>query len=127
MRSVNSRAVKAGAPEDELFLQPWFLPKPTYLTLRHILPPSHMLKMRYYFEDYGCLRCGDLKVPYCSNGLCRSCTVIVRSRIVLALKRRFRKIGAKVPKQPLERYLAHIYDRKPGGRPNSVLCPRDTR
>ncbi len=37
---------------DELFLQPWFLPKPTYLTLKKLLPSSQLAKTPYYFEDY---------------------------------------------------------------------------
>src|SRR5262249_47354378 len=120
-------SVKVGSAEDELFLQPWFLSKPAYRELRRLLPPSQMLKMRYYFEDYGCLRCGSLKAIYCSNGLCRKCSVVVRARVVLALRRRFRKLGVRVAKQPLEMYLAAIFERNRGARPNSVLCPRDAR
>jgi hypothetical protein len=31
-----------------------------YEAVRRLLPPSQMLKMRYYFDDYGCLKCGNL-------------------------------------------------------------------
>ncbi len=45
-------------------------------------------KMKYYFEDYGCLKCGKkTNVVYRSNGLCNGFTVVVRARTVLALKR----------------------------------------
>ena len=125
-RSTSNGAI-VGGPDDELFLQPWFLSKPLYLAVRRVLPPSQMLKMRYYFEDYGCLKCTRLDALYCSNGLCRGCSVMVRARVALALKRRFKKLGVKVPKEPLERYLRRIFDRKPGSRLTSARCPRKAR
>lgn len=93
---------------DELFLQPWFLPKQTYLAMRRLLPSSQLSKMRYYFQDYGCLKCGNRHALYASNGLCKRCGIVVRARIVLALKRRFRKIGARVDRNTLSKYLSHL-------------------
>lgn len=82
-----------------------FLSKSEYVAVRRILPPSQMLKVRYYFDDYGCLKCGKLNAIYSSSGLCRRCSIIVRARVVLALKRRFKKLGVKLPKEPFERYF----------------------
>ncbi len=127
MRPSIANAVRVGSPEDELFLQPWFLSKPIYEAVRRLLPPSQMLKMRYYFEDYGCLKCGDLKALYGSNGLCRRCSIMVRARVVLALKRRFRKLGVKIQKDPFERYLRRVFDKSPGARLTSAACPRKAR
>ena len=93
---------------DELFLQPWFVSKPTYLAIRRLLPSSQMLKMRYYFEDYGCLRCQSRNSIYASNGMCKQCSIIVRSRIVLSLKRRFRKLGVAVARTPIKQYLERL-------------------
>jgi hypothetical protein len=95
---------------DELFLQPWFVPKQTYLAMRRLLPSSQLSKMRYYFQDYGCLKCGNRHALYASNGLCKRCSIIVRARIVLALKRRFRRIGATVDRTVLKEYLARLGD-----------------
>ena len=89
---------------DELFLQPWFLPKQTYLTLKKLLPSSQLAKMRYYFEDYGCLKCCSRSALYGSNGLCVQCSIIVRGRVALSLKKRFGKIGVRVDGGPLVRY-----------------------
>jgi hypothetical protein len=89
---------------DELFLQPWFLPKATYLKLKTLLPSSQLAKMRYYFEDYGCLKCGSRTALYGSNGMCFGCSFVVRGRIAICLKKRFRKIGVKVGRGPLQRY-----------------------
>ena len=93
---------------DELFLQPWFLPKPTYLTLKKLLPSSQLAKMRYYFEDYGCLKCCSRTALYGSNGMCLGCSIIVRGRIALCLKKRFRRVGVKVSGGPLRRYTKRL-------------------
>lgn len=127
MPTSSPRTGKLGGPEDELFLQPWFLSRSQYEAVRRLLPPSQMLKMRYYFDDYGCLKCGNLEALYGSNGLCRGCSVVVRARVVLALKRRFKQVGVKIQKEPFERYLARVFERRPGSRPSSVMCPRDAR
>ena len=95
---------------DELFLQPWFVSKPLSLKLRALLPASQLLKMRYYFEDYGCLRCGARGKMYASNGMCKACSIVVRARVVLSLTRRFRERGAKVDPKPLKKYLNQLKD-----------------
>jgi hypothetical protein len=93
---------------DELFLQPWFLPKPTYLTLKKLLPSSQLAKTRYYFEDYGCLKCCSRTALYGSNGMCVRCSIIVRGRIAICLKKRFRKVGVEVNRAPLQRYTKRL-------------------
>lgn len=77
--------------DDEIFMQPWFVPKPIYLAIRRLLPNIHLMKMRHYFDDYGCLRCGKSDVLYGAAGLCHACNVIVRSRIMASLKKRLKK------------------------------------
>jgi hypothetical protein len=93
---------------DELFLQPWFLPKPTYLAVKKLLPSSQLAKMRYYFEDYGCLKCCSRTALHGSNGMCVRCSIIVRGRIAICLKKRFRKVGVKVDRAPLQRYTKRL-------------------
>jgi hypothetical protein len=39
--------IEVGGPEDELFLQPWFLSRRDYMAVRRILPPSQMLKKKW--------------------------------------------------------------------------------
>src|SRR5437764_14447287 len=90
--------------DDEIFLQPWFVSKQTFLEIRRLLPSSQLLKMKYYFDDYGCLKCGKFNVLYRSNGFCRTCTVVVRARVVLALKRRFEKLGVAISDKPIPRF-----------------------
>ena len=126
-QSRTTSKIDVGGPEDELFLQPWFLSRCDYMAVRKVLPPSQMLKMRSYFEDYGCLKCGKLDALYGSNGFCRGCSIIVRARIVLALRRRFKKVGAKVPKEPFDRYLRSVFGQRPGSQITSATCPRRAR
>ena len=78
---------------DEIFLQPWFVPKAVYAAIRRLLPGIHHAKMRYYFDDYGCLRCGEKRCLYGSNGLCERCTVRVRCRVVQSLRKRLKQAG----------------------------------
>ena len=88
------RRTEAGIPiDDQVFMLPWFLPKHTYLAVRRILPNIHIAKMRYYFEDYGCMRCERRDVLYRTNGLCERCNTIVRWRLTQCLKKRLADVG----------------------------------
>jgi hypothetical protein len=80
--------------DEDLALQPWFLPRSIAWQVRKILPSVHLAKMRYYFDDHGCLRCAKKNVLYGSNGLCENCNIIIRSRLKNCLKRRLRGVGA---------------------------------
>lgn len=103
-----AKSVPPMQPYDELFLQPWFLPEPIYLEMRRLLPSSQLLKMRYYFDDYGCLKCGSHSSLYGSNGMCKRCNIVVRGRIILCLKKRFSRVGTKVGRAPMRNYLAQL-------------------
>jgi|HubBroStandDraft_6_1064221.scaffolds.fasta_scaffold52090_2 hypothetical protein len=92
---------------DEVFMQPWFIPKPIYLTIRRLLPNIHLMKMRHYFDDYGCLRCGESDAVYGASGFCHSCNVIVRSRVLAALKKRLKKAHVKWEQTASD----HFFDR----------------
>lgn len=74
---------------DDIFLQPWFLPLKTAFAIRRILPPEYRHRMRFYFDDYGCLKCGRKDVTYGSNALCKPCMQKVKLRLFFAVKRRW--------------------------------------
>jgi hypothetical protein len=74
---------------DDIFLQPWFLPRHTAFAIKRILPPEHRHKMRFYFDDYGCLKCEQRDVQYGSNGLCKLCMQRIKLRLFFAIKRRW--------------------------------------
>lgn len=91
--------------DDEIFLQPWFMPKKIFLQIRTLLPSAQLARMKYYFEDYGCLRCARSNVVYRGNGLCQECSVVVRCRLLRALTRRFKKVGVAIPNEPILKFL----------------------
>jgi hypothetical protein len=78
----------------EVALQPWFIPKDLSWKVRRMLPHEYRRKMRYYFDDFGCLRCGRKSSRYGCNGFCRKCYELVLARMGFALGRR-QKVGAK--------------------------------
>jgi hypothetical protein len=83
----------ASVRDDDIFPQPWYMPKAVSLQMRKILPSIHLAKMRYYFDDHGCLRCERRDILYRSNGMCENCSVVVRGRLANCLKRRLRNVG----------------------------------
>ena len=87
-------------------MQPWFLPKDVFLEVRRILPSAQLLKLRYYFDDFGCMRCARFDVPYGNNGFCKQCSIVVRGRIVTCLVRRFRAFGVRINQKPLAKFMA---------------------
>jgi hypothetical protein len=92
-RPSGRRSAPAG--DEDIFLQPWYMPKPVSLQMRKILPSIHLAKMRYYFDDHGCLRCERRDILYGSNGMCENCSVIVRGRLANCLNKRLKKVGVR--------------------------------
>jgi hypothetical protein len=78
---------------DDIFLQSWYMPKTVSLQMRKILPSIHLAKMRYYFDDHGCLRYARRNILYGSNGVCENCSVMVRSRFAKCLEKRLKHVG----------------------------------
>jgi hypothetical protein len=96
-RNTSRNSIPIGFDPDstrgDIFLQPWFIPKDIYLEIRRLLPSVHLAKMRYYFEDFGCLKCGERKKLYGSNGFCEGCGVLIRGRVKRSLERRLKAVG----------------------------------
>jgi hypothetical protein len=78
---------------DELIFQPWFLPKHSHLAINSMIPPGYRNKMRNYFDDYGCMICGEMDLVYASNGMCVGCHGTIRKRIL-------RCVGRRVSRKP---------------------------
>jgi hypothetical protein len=78
---------------DEIFLQPWFLSLNTAFAVKRILPPEHRHRMRFYFNDYGCMKCEKSDVRYGANGLCNPCSQQIKLRLFLAIKRRWTAVS----------------------------------
>ncbi len=87
-RQVSGKQRKQPHLLDEVFLQPWFLSQDIACAVRKIIPDLFLNKMRYYFEDWGCLVCGSKRRLYLSNGMCSPCVTRTRKRLFLCLERR---------------------------------------
>lgn len=74
----------------EILLQPWFLPRRLVYKIRGIVPPDYWNKMRYVFDDYGCMVCGN-ETTYGGNGMCQRCMFKTRKKILASVKRRAAK------------------------------------
>ena len=72
----------------EISLQPWFLNNECAAAIRRIVPPALLHKMRYYFEDWGCLICKSKNRPHASNGMCGQCATRIQKRLFWCLQRR---------------------------------------
>jgi hypothetical protein len=83
--SLTSAKTTAKFTPDELLLQPWFLPNRVAFAIRAMAPPDYRLKMRYFFDDYGCMIC-ERDDDYASNGMCHRCYVQVRKKIARSVK-----------------------------------------
>jgi hypothetical protein len=94
-RGADQFTPEAEFTKEAIFLQPWFLPREVYSAVRRLLSYIHLMKMRYYFDDYGCLKCGKKENLYMSNGLCETCGVTIRHRMERSLTRRLRAAGVQ--------------------------------
>jgi hypothetical protein len=73
---------------EETFLQPWFVPVEIAQSIRRLLPVAHFHKMRFYFEDWGCMRCERKGVMYGANGMCSRCAQKVQHRVISSFQKR---------------------------------------
>ncbi len=83
-----NRRSRAGGSLNEISLQPWFLNKECTAAIRRIVPRALLHKMRYYFEDWGCLICKSKDRPHASNGMCGQCAARIKKRLFWCLQRR---------------------------------------
>lgn len=73
---------------DSIFLQPWFLNKKCASAIRSLVPEAFVHKMRFYFDDWGCLVCRSKKRRYAANGMCHICSTRIQKRMLWCLQRR---------------------------------------
>jgi hypothetical protein len=76
--------------EDRQFLLPWLLTTRAYMAMRAIVPRAYQRRMRYYYDDHGCLRCSLHRGPHKANGFCARCCRLVASRLMRCYERRMK-------------------------------------
>jgi hypothetical protein len=62
-------------------LPPIFLTRKLHKSIERLLPAGHHLRLRLYFDTYGCLRCLHKDVIYGGNGFCRLCLGAIGKRL----------------------------------------------
>ena len=87
-RKANSQSTVSHARiVNEVLLQPWFLSLRIACDIYALVPPDFWNKMRYYFEDYGCMIC-KAESGYHSNGMCKRCSQKIRKKVAASVARR---------------------------------------
>lgn len=76
--------------DNESLLLPWFLTKRATIAIRSNVPKHYQLRMRNYFDDYGCLRCSTHRGQHKGNGLCNRCSGLILARLKRGYERRER-------------------------------------
>ncbi len=74
----------------ESLLLPWFLTKRATMAIRSNVPKHYQIRMRNYFDDYGCLRCNTHGGQHKGNGLCHRCSGLILARLKRSYERRER-------------------------------------
>jgi len=62
-------------------LPPLFLTTELRRAIERLLPVGHHLRLRHYFDTYGCLRCSRNRAIYGANGFCMPCLQTIRKRM----------------------------------------------
>jgi hypothetical protein len=88
MKRRRSASDPAARAVDDVYLQPWFASNEIASAIRRIVPKHVFHRMRYYFEDWGCLVCGTKNRSYESNGMCGKCAQRTWKRVFSSLQRR---------------------------------------
>ena len=81
--------------DQDVILQPWFLPRELRIAVIKLLPPHYLTKMREYFDTYGCMKCERKDVLYHGNGMCIPCC----NRFIQRLKRCAKRCARRHEKQ----------------------------
>lgn len=112
-KGTNSRAGRARSPKltskqlNSLIFQPWFVPRETFLTIAKLVPREYLLKMRDYFDRYGCMRCRSRSRPYGRNGMCGRCATEIGRRLRRCWKRRLKLLNQQAGQREVKHILAN--------------------
>jgi hypothetical protein len=81
----------------DAFLEPWFLDLETARSVQRIIPPKYSRRMRWFFDDFGCIRCKGKESGYGGNGFCVNCRYTIVSGIVRSIRKRSKSLNEKTP------------------------------
>jgi hypothetical protein len=91
---------------DATIFHPWFVPWSTYMAIKRLVPRAYLMKMRDYYDKYGCMRCEKRDSVYGQNGMCTPCRVEVTRRLRRCVEARFRAMRLQLCNQELTEIVA---------------------
>lgn len=92
-------------------LQPWLLPKHVACEVARVIPFGYRKRLRFFFNDFGCIRCRRRTVRYGGSGFCENCSSRVSTLLRLSMKRHQKEIQADTmaPLRPtIQRYIERV-------------------
>lgn len=101
---TSTQSEKHASPADAL-LQPWFLDHKLSYAIKRLIPRKYFYRMRWLFDDYGCLRCNKKRTLYGGNGFCNRCRFEIMRRLRYSLRRRAKKLRDPQPPEPKKWYF----------------------
>lgn len=85
----------------DTLLEPWFLNMETARAVQCLIPRKYFYRMRWVFDDFGCLRCRTKKSGYGGNGFCLACRCTVLQCIVRSIRKRSKNLDNRsTPVEP---------------------------
>lgn len=93
MRQI--KKVRSLTREEQTAFLPWFLSQAVRLKIDKLLPRYYPLRLRLYYEKFGCIGCKSKQKMYGSNGLCVSCSSRIGERLSYIDARLCRQFGRK--------------------------------
>lgn len=87
------------------FFPPWFIEKKVLKKIRSMIPDYYHKRLRYYFDSFGCIRCGRKDVIYSCGGLCLGCQWTINNRLKKSDEEMKQHYGAKVWRLPSAHFL----------------------
>jgi hypothetical protein len=81
----------------DAFLEPWFLDLETARAVQRIIPRKYSCRMRWFFDDFGCIRCKGKGSGYGGNGFCVNCRYTVVSCIARSIRKRSKNLNEERP------------------------------
>ena len=77
---VERKVSEVMAERETLPLQPWFLSREIANVVRALQTVPERRRGQWFFEDWGCLVCGDRSRIHCALGMCQACYSRTRYR-----------------------------------------------
>lgn len=85
-QAVEQEVAKVMQGRDALF-QPWFQTREILRELKKRQSIAEQNKFRYYFDEWGCIRCGTKDRGHAGLGFCEPCRSLVKHRLDAGMRK----------------------------------------